>query len=160
MSNSKKQIELLQKENEELKAANKYLQDEMNSIWTEVRKKQEQHKDIAQRIVRMDSKPIANIILNMHFGRTPSDSVSFCDIFNLRETEYHKKYERCTDCIEAFLQDYYTSKHPKGYYEKQCAGCQEQKDKTRINVPCFDCSVQYPSDTTYPPRPNRYKPKE
>ena len=60
-----------------------------------------------RRIVKTDSKAIANIILNMYFGKMPSDSCGFCEIFGLKEKGCCKDDLRCTDCIDNFLRQHY-----------------------------------------------------
>jgi len=54
------------------------------------------YKDIRNR----DSKPIANIILNMA-------GMDFCDTFDLRENGSCEKFKSCTDCIHDYLSSEY-----------------------------------------------------
>lgn len=73
--------------------------------------RKEQH-DIAlkvgKEIVARDSKAVANIILNMRFGNM--DNVTFCEIFDLKSTGGCNENKRCTDCIHAFLEKYFTER--------------------------------------------------
>lgn len=103
----KKQIEELKNENKSLLSANEYFKDEAESFWADLKKRQKFNLEIAQRIVKTDSKAVANIILNMYFGKMPSDSCSFCEFFSLRETGCCKEGLRCTDCIDNYLREYY-----------------------------------------------------
>lgn len=92
----------------ELEAENQYWKGEAKSIWAELRKRQKSNLEIAQRIVRVDRKAIANIILNMQFGKTPVDGCDFCEIFDLRGKGRCGKWGLCTDCIDNFLREHYT----------------------------------------------------
>lgn len=106
----KERIEQLEKQIKELENANEYFREETNSFWAELRKRQKFNLEIAQKIVKTDRKAIANIILNMYFGKMPSDSVGFCEIFDLKGKGCCKEDLRCTDCIDNFLrQNYLTS---------------------------------------------------
>ena len=105
--NDKERIEQLQKQIEELQNAMEYYKSEANSYWADLIKRQKFNLEIAQKIVKTDSKAIANIILNMFFGKMPSDSVGFCEIFDLKERGCCKDDLRCTDCIDKFLSEYY-----------------------------------------------------
>ena len=80
----KEQIERLKNEIAELRETNDYYKRECNGYWAELLERKKINLAIAQKIVKTDGKAIANIILNMHFGKIPSDSCSFCEIFNLR----------------------------------------------------------------------------
>lgn len=93
---------------QELEKEKQYWKDEANSVWAELKKRQQINLEIAQRIVKIDSKAIANIILNMYFGKMPSDSCSFCEIFDLKGKGCCKEGLRCTDCIDNFLKEHYT----------------------------------------------------
>jgi len=104
----KEQIERLKNEIEELKKENKYYKGECNGYWAGLRKQKKLNLGIAQKIVKIDSKAIANIILNMYFGKIPSDSCSFCEIFDLRGKGCCKENLRCTDCIDNFLRQHYS----------------------------------------------------
>ena len=104
----KERIEQLEKEVEELKKCKEYYKMECNSFWAELSKRQKFHLEIAQKTVKTDSKAIANIILNMHFGKMPSDGCSFCEIFDLKGKGCCKENLRCTDCIDNFLHKHYT----------------------------------------------------
>ncbi|RKJ46550.1 hypothetical protein D7X98_04125 [bacterium 1XD8-76] len=104
----KERIEQLEKELEELKNASEYYRDECNSFWADLRKRQKFNLEIAQKIVKTDSKAIANIILNMYFGKMPSDSCGFCEIFGLKGIGCCKENLRCTDCIDNFLRQHYS----------------------------------------------------
>lgn len=104
----KERIEQLEKELEELKNASGYYRDECNSFWADLRKRQKFNLEIAQKIVKTDSKAIANIILNMYFGKMPSDSCGFCEIFDLKGRGCCKENLRCTDCIDNFLRQHYS----------------------------------------------------
>lgn len=95
---------------EELLKENEYLRGEAESFWNSLREERQLHLEIAQKIVKTDRKAIANIILNMHFGKMPSDSCSFCEIFSLREKGRCREDLRCTDCIDSFLQEHYLKK--------------------------------------------------
>lgn len=92
---------------QELEKEKQYWKDEANSVWAELKKHQQINLEIAQRIVKTDSKAIANIILNMYFGKMPSDSCSFCEIFDLKGKGCCKEGLRCTDCIDNFLKEHY-----------------------------------------------------
>lgn len=100
-------IKQLENEIEELQRENEYFKGESESIWADFRKRQNFNLEIAQRIVKKDNKAVANIILNMYFGKIPSDSVGFCEIFDLRGKGCCKEGLRCTDCIDNFLLEYY-----------------------------------------------------
>ena len=71
-------------------------------------KRQKFNLEIAQKIAQTDSKAIANIILNMYFGKMPSDSCSFCEILDLKGKGCCKESLRCTDCIDNFLRQHYS----------------------------------------------------
>lgn len=74
------------------------------SAWEKERK--EHSLKIARQTVERDSKPVANIILNMSYDY--HTHVSFCDIFNLKEKcGCEEKY--CTECIHKFLKQYFDS---------------------------------------------------
>jgi len=103
----KERIEQLEKQIEELQNAKEYYEGEANSIWADFRKRRNFNLEIAQRIVKIDRKAVANIILNMYFGKIPSDSVGFCEIFDLKGNGCCKEGLRCTDCIDNFLMEYY-----------------------------------------------------
>lgn len=103
----KERIEQLEKQIEELEKANEYFRGEVNSYWADLRNRQKFNLEIAQKIVKVDSKAIANIILNMYFGKMPSDSISFCEIFDLKGKGCCKEDLRCTDCIDNFLRKHY-----------------------------------------------------
>lgn len=103
----KEKIEQLEKQIKELKEANEYFRGEVNSYWADLRNRQKFNLEIAQKIVNVDSKAIANIILNMYFGKIPSDSVGFCEIFDLKGKGCCKEGLCCTDCIDDFLRQYY-----------------------------------------------------
>ncbi len=106
--NDKEKIEQLEKEVQELKSANEYYKGECGSYWAGLRKSQKSHLELAQKIVRIDSKAVANIILNMYFGKMPGDSCSFCEIFDLKGKGCCKEDLRCTDCIDSFLRQHYS----------------------------------------------------
>lgn len=91
----------------ELEKENEYYKHEAESFWAEECKRKQVHLELAQHIAERDSKAIANIILNMYFGKIPSDSVSFCEIFNLRGNGRCKEGIKCTDCIDNFLREHY-----------------------------------------------------
>lgn len=109
----KERIEQLEKELKELKKESEYYKGECKSFWAELVERQKCNLEIAQKIAQTDSKAIANIILNMHFGKMPSDSCGFCEIFNLKGKGCCKESLRCTDCIDNFLQQHY-SEETKG----------------------------------------------
>lgn len=101
-------IEEYEQRIKELENENQYWRDEANSLWADLRNCQKRNLEIAQKIVKIDSKAIANIILNMYFGKMPSDSCSFCEIFDLKGKGCCKEGLRCTDCIDNFLREHYT----------------------------------------------------
>lgn len=103
----KEKIAELENQIEELSKANEYFNNEVNCFWADLRKRQKFNLEIAQRIVKTDSKAVANIILNMYFGKMPSDSVGFCEIFDLKGKGCCKEGLRCTDCIHDFLKEYF-----------------------------------------------------
>ncbi|MCI8483483.1 MAG: hypothetical protein HFH41_03985 [Lachnospiraceae bacterium] len=103
----KEKIKQLEKENKELKIESEYYKGECNSFWADLRKRQKFNLEIAQKIVKTDKKAIANIILNMYFGKMPSDSCGFCEIFDLKGKGCCKEGLRCTDCIDDFLKKNY-----------------------------------------------------
>lgn len=113
--NDKEKIKQLEKENKELKNANEYYKSECESYWADLQKRQKFNLAIAQKIVKTDSKAIANIILNMYFGKMPSDSCRFCEIFDLKGKGYCKEDLRCTDCIDSFLKQHYENDASKDY---------------------------------------------
>lgn len=115
----KERIEQLKKANEELKKANKYYKEECNSLWADLRERQKFNLEIAQKIAKIDSKAIANIILNMYFGKMPSDSCSFCEIFDLKGKGCCKEDLRCTDCIDNFLRQHYSGGHQADFGEAE-----------------------------------------
>lgn len=88
---------------EELKEENKVLRSCLESVSAYSKKQHDFSLKIAQDIVKRDSKAVANIVLNMRFGNM--DNVSFCEIFDLRDTSGCKNHSRCTDCIHEFLQN-------------------------------------------------------
>ncbi|MCI8371289.1 MAG: hypothetical protein HFI75_02645 [Lachnospiraceae bacterium] len=104
----KEQIERLKNEIAELRETNDYYKRECNGYWAELLERKKINLAIAQKIVKTDGKAIANIILNMHFGEIPSDSCSFCEIFNLRGKGCCEDDLRCTDCIDDFLRQHYS----------------------------------------------------
>lgn len=58
----------------------------------------------AKDIIERDKKAVANVILNMTFGK---HYVSFCEIFGLKEAGGCEVNERCTDCIHSWLREYF-----------------------------------------------------
>lgn len=101
------QYTLMKSSFEDVSREKDYYKNEAESFWAELKKNQKLHLEIAQRIVKTDSKAVANIILNMYFGKMPSDSCSFCEIFDLKGKGCCKEGRRCTDCIDDFLREYY-----------------------------------------------------
>lgn len=105
---NKDRIKQLEKEVEELEEESEYYKGECNSFWADLRKMQKFNLEIARKIVKTDSKAIANIILNMYFGKMPSDSCRFCEIFDLKGRGCCKEDLCCTDCIDNFLRQHYS----------------------------------------------------
>lgn len=108
--NDKERIRQLENQLKTLQEGYEYYRGEAESFWAGLRKRQELNLEIAQKVVMIDSKAIANIILNMYFGKMPGDSVGFCEIFGLKEKGSCKDGERCTDCIDNFLRQHYSEK--------------------------------------------------
>lgn len=109
---------------EELTKERDYYKQEVNSFWAELTRRREHNLELAQHIAAHDPKAIANIILNMYLGKMPSDSVSFCEIFELKKNMPCEDGERCTDCIDRFLQQYYG----KRVYDKMVQEMSSEKN--------------------------------
>lgn len=91
------ELELYQLRCEELERENQLLRNKFNTVSIRFKEMQEHNLQIARRIVKNDRKAIGNIIFNMYFGKTPADSVGFCEIFELKKLGYCKDSERtCT----------------------------------------------------------------
>ena len=60
---------------------------------------------VADEILEINPKSVANIILNMTYGSR--NDVSFCEIFGLRASGGCTQHKTCTKCIDAFLEKYY-----------------------------------------------------
>ena len=140
-----------------------FYKSECESIWAGFAKKKRSVLEISQKIIKNDSKCVANMILNMYNGTMPSDSCSFCEIFGLKETGRCARFTCCTDCIDAFLADYYRKRegirsdgpYHEMYDQKEapepsaentsCDGCHDLCTETgKINVRCLSCRRQYP----------------
>lgn len=102
-----KEVEMLKGQVKELQEGYEYYKKECESFWAELVKRQNYNLKIARKIVDTNPKAVANIILNMYFGKMPSDSVNFCKIFGLEKEMGCKDGMRCTDCIDNFLKEYY-----------------------------------------------------
>lgn len=92
---------------DELKAAEEENKTLVSCLESVSRYEKDQHEfelKVAKDIVERDKKAVANIILNMTFGK---HYVSFCEIFGLKETGGCERNEHCTDCIFSWLQDYF-----------------------------------------------------
>lgn len=65
---------------------------------------------LTQDIIEHDTKPIANILLNMKY----KDELDFCTIFGLKScTGCKRAFKKCTDCIDSFLYTNYLNKFMK-----------------------------------------------
>ncbi len=80
----------------ELEAENSALRSCLDDVSAFEKEMHDSDLKLAKEIVRRDSKAIANIILNMRFGK--QNTVSFCEIFDLRENDGCKNHEYCTLC--------------------------------------------------------------
>lgn len=95
-----------------------FYKSEAENIWAAFEKNKACNLKCAQCIAEHDSKAVANIILNMYFGKIPSDSVGFCEIFGLKEKGHCADGKCCTDCIDSFLMEYYLKRG-----REENAGC-------------------------------------
>lgn len=92
---------------DELNAAeneNEVLRSCLESVSRYEKERHEFELKCAKDIVGKNSKAVANIILNMTFGK---HFVSFCEIFGLKEAGGCEANERCTDCIHSWLREYF-----------------------------------------------------
>lgn len=113
----KERIKQLEEQLEKLERIKDRFKRMATDVWADFQEKQKVNLEIAQRVVELNNKPVADIIQNMYFGRTPGDSVEFCEIFGLIKKGYCKEGRMCVDCIDHFLMEYYKERIEQ---DRQC----------------------------------------
>lgn len=92
---------------DDLKAAEKENDALHFSLESVSRYEKERHEfelKCAKDILERNKKAVANVVLNMTFGK---HYVSFCEIFGLKEAGGCETNKRCTDCIHSWLQNHF-----------------------------------------------------
>lgn len=92
---------------DDLKAAEKENDILRSCLENVTRYEKERHEfelKCAKDIVSRDNKAVANVLLNMTFGK---HYVSFCEIFGLKDAGGCEENKRCTDCIHSWLRAYF-----------------------------------------------------
>lgn len=117
----KERIKQLEEQVEKLERIKDRFKRKATDIWADFQEKQKVNLEIAQRVVELNNKPVAEILQNMYFGRTQGDSVEFCEIFGLIKTGWCKDRRLCTDCIDDFLMEHYKERFLEhgGQYMKE-----------------------------------------